>query len=170
MRKICFLLLSIIVVLGLVASVQYARAEQDDSNSAKDAILQVQGLMIQAFNETQKLSRKGADVSALKENLTIIQSLTDDSQLAYNAGNFSASLEFSHHAADLANSLIAEIPDLSSQENEHLTITRYTTIASFVLVDVSIAAVGMYVIDRICGYQRAKLFKKRPRTGDDKDR
>jgi hypothetical protein len=165
MRKICSVISSIIVVLGLIVPLQRSSAYQDDLDPARDALFQAQNSMIRAFNETQKLSRTGANVSIQKENLTIVQSLIDKSQIAYDQGDFSASLEFSHQAVDLANEIIAENLNFAIRENERLNIARYTTIASFVLFDLFVAVVGLYTIDRIYKHQKARLLKKRPKTG-----
>jgi hypothetical protein len=165
MRRICFAFLSIIIALGFIATIQRSRAYQDDSNTARENLLQAENSMIHAFAETQKANRAGADISTLKENLTIVQACLENAQIEYASGEFSVSVEYSHQAMALANETILEAVKLTDQAIEHANTVRYTTIASFIVSDIVACIVGLFLINRIYKYQHDKFLKKRPKIG-----
>jgi len=163
MRKICFAVLSIVVVLGFIATMKGSSAYQGDPNLARDYLLQAETSMIQAFLATQEANRAGADVSKLKENLTTVLDLLEGAQIAYDKEEFSTSTEFSRQAVNLANEINAEALNLTAQGKEHSNIVRYTTIAYFVLADFSICIAGLYLINKIYKYHYDRFLKKRPK-------
>jgi hypothetical protein len=165
MRRICLALLSIIIALGFGATMQRGMANQDDSNIARDNLLQAENSVTQAFTEVQKANRAGADVYTLKENLTIVQAYLENSQIAYDSGEFSVSVEYSHQAMSLANETILEAVKLRNQAIEQVNTVRYATIASFIVSDFVACIAGLYLINRIYKYQHDKFLKKRPERG-----
>jgi len=163
MKKICFAVFSIIVALFFAATTQGSSAYYEDLNLASDNLFQAENSIIQAFIETQKANRAGADVSILKENLTIALDFLENARIAYEKEEFSESIKSSRQAVNLANDIIAEAFNLTDLGNEHLNIVRYTTIAYFVLVDFSVCIVGLYVINKIYKYHHDKFLKKKPK-------
>jgi len=166
MRKICFVLFIVTVALGFATVMQRSMANQDDPSSARDNLLQANNSMIQAFVETQKANSAGADVSILKENLTIVQDFLENARIAYDEGEFSTSIESSQQAVSLSNEIIAEAIKLTIKENERPNVARYTTIAYFAVVDFSICVVGLYAINKIYKRRHDEFLKKRPKVGD----
>jgi hypothetical protein len=161
--RVRIVLLCVIVVLGFGAIIPRSMANQDDSNLARDSLLQAKDSMLRAFAEAQEANRAGADVTAMKENLTTIQTYLENAQTAYDREEFQASTEYSQHAITLANSVVNEAIAQTALASERINTARFTTIASFIIFDFVLCIVGLYVIKRIQRHKQSEFLKKIPK-------
>ena len=70
-------------------------------------------------------------------------------QIAYDNGEFSVSIEYSQQAITLADEMVVEAVNLTNQAGEHINIVRYTTIVSFIVSDLIVCIIGLYLINKI---------------------
>jgi len=155
-RIFFFFLLTAILTLSYTNAVRC----DDSQTEAEQAITAAEDRINEVFIFVRTAEEAGANVEDLVDELNAALNLTITAHNQFLSGNFSGAIDLASNATETANE-VANQADARKQEALSMVFLRkYGTVIVFVITDVVICVVGVFLIHK---WQHRSLMKKRPK-------